>query len=128
MVSFRIVIPDSIRSGLIPSFRKFARRFPTKNRNTRFSGSLRLEDPKLIPEGIAFDPKSNRFFIGSIAERKIVVTDGKDEARDFSKPFDKLDGVLGLRIDPGARSALCNRHEWLGRQRQEGASQRDHSL
>ena len=46
--------------------------------------AFRLKDPKLIPEGIAFDPKSNRFFVGSIAERKIIVTDGKGESRDFS--------------------------------------------
>jgi len=62
--------------------------------------AFRLKDPKLIPEGIAFDPKSNRFFVGSIAERKIVVTDGKGELRDFSSASDKLDGILGLRIDP----------------------------
>ena len=61
--------------------------------------AFRLKDPKLIPEGIAFDPKSKRFFIGSIAQRKIVVSDGKDEARDFSRPSDKLDEILGLRID-----------------------------
>jgi len=67
--------------------------------------AFRLEDPKLIPEGIAFDPKGHRFFIGSIAQRKIMVTNGKGEARDFSKPSDKLDGILGLRIDP-ARDQL----------------------
>ena len=62
--------------------------------------AFRLKDPKLIPEGIAFDPTSNRFFVGSIAERKIIVTDGKGELRDFSSASDKLDGILGLRIDP----------------------------
>jgi sugar lactone lactonase YvrE len=62
--------------------------------------AFRLTDPKLIPEGIAFDPGSKRFLIGSIAQRKIVVTDGKGEARDFSQPSDKLEGVLGLRVDP----------------------------
>ena len=61
--------------------------------------AFRLSDPKLIPEGIAFDAKGNRFFIGSIAQRKIVVTDGKGEARDFSRPADKLDTVLGLAVD-----------------------------
>jgi hypothetical protein len=62
--------------------------------------AFRLKDPKLIPEGIAFDSKRNRFLIGSIAQRKIVVSNGKDEARDFSNPSDKLDEILGLRIDP----------------------------
>src|SRR5436190_128457 len=61
--------------------------------------AFRLNDPKLIPEGIAFDPASRRFFIGSVAQHKIVVTDGKNEPRDFSSPSDKLDAVLGLTVD-----------------------------
>ncbi|MBA3883692.1 MAG: hypothetical protein H0X73_13545, partial [Chthoniobacterales bacterium] len=62
--------------------------------------AFRLKDPKLIPEGIAFDAKSERFFIGSIAQRKIIATDGKGESRDFSSVDDKLDTVLGLALDP----------------------------
>ena len=61
--------------------------------------AFRLKDPKLIPEGIAYDPKGNRFFIGSIAQRKIMVTDAKGSARDFSSAADKLDQVLGLAVD-----------------------------
>jgi hypothetical protein len=64
------------------------------------SVAFRLKDPKLIPEGIAFDAAGKRFFIGSIAEHKIIVTDSKGEARDFSSPSDKLDAVLGLAVDP----------------------------
>jgi hypothetical protein len=61
--------------------------------------AFRLKDAKLIPEGIAFDPKTNRFFVGSIAQKKIIVTDEKGESRDFSSSSDKLDGILGLRVD-----------------------------
>ena len=61
--------------------------------------AFRLKDAKLIPEGIAYDAKDKRFFLGSIAQRKIIVTDGKGEARDFSGPGDKLDDVLGLAVD-----------------------------
>ena len=61
--------------------------------------AFRLKDPKLIPEGIAFDGKGERFFLGSIAQHKIIVTDAKGQARDFSDPSDKLDAVLGLAID-----------------------------
>lgn len=60
--------------------------------------AFRLKDPKLIPEGIAYDASNDRFFLGSIAQRKIVVTDGKGEARDFSGAADKLDCVLGLVV------------------------------
>jgi len=67
--------------------------------------AFRLKDPKLIPEGIAYDPVGKRFFIGSIAQRKIIVTNSQDEARDFSSPNDKLDPVLGLTVD-SVRGAL----------------------
>lgn len=61
--------------------------------------SFRLADPKLIPEGIAFDPKRRRYFVGSVAQKKIVVTDGHGRVRDFSAPGDRLDAVLGLAVD-----------------------------
>src|SRR5205823_5940509 len=61
--------------------------------------AFRLKDPKLIPEGIAFDANGERFFIGSIAQRKIIVRDAKSQVRGFSSPSDKLDTVLGLAVD-----------------------------
>lgn len=64
--------------------------------------AFRLNDPKLIPEGIAYDASGRRFFIGS-TQRKIIVTDGKGDVRDFSSPDDKLDVVLGLAIDDKRR-------------------------
>jgi len=67
--------------------------------------AFRLTNPKLIPEGIAYDAKGDRFFIGSVAQKKIVVTDRKGDARDFSKVEDKLDCVLGVIVDP-AREQL----------------------
>ena len=67
--------------------------------------AFRLKDPKLIPEGIAYDSVGKRFFIGSIAQRRIIVTNSQGEARDFSSPNDKLDPVLGLTVD-SVRGAL----------------------
>ncbi len=68
--------------------------------------AFRLTDPGLIPEGIAYDPKGDRFFLGSIAQRKIIVTDAKGEGtHDFSRGVDALDPVLGLAVDP-AHDAL----------------------
>ena len=60
--------------------------------------TFRLADPKLIPEGIAYDQDGKRFFLGS-AQRKVIVTDSKGKTRDFSRPEDKLDLVLGLSVD-----------------------------
>jgi sugar lactone lactonase YvrE len=61
--------------------------------------AFRLADPKLIPEGIAYDPKQDRFLIGSVAQKKIVSANRKGEVKDFSKPEDNLDCVLGLFVD-----------------------------
>ncbi|MEP7302466.1 MAG: hypothetical protein ABI699_13160 [Caldimonas sp.] len=69
--------------------------------------AFRLGDAGLIPEGIVFDPARRRFFIGSIARHKIVVRDRRGRVRDFSRPDDRLDTVLGLAIDPRRRQLLA---------------------
>src|SRR4029078_6313736 len=61
--------------------------------------AFRLKAPKLIPEGIAYDDSTKRFFLGSLSQRKIIVTDGKGDVHDFSGPEDKLDCILGLTVD-----------------------------
>lgn len=65
--------------------------------------ALRLEDRELIPEGIAYDPVGDRFYIGSLHERKIIAVDRNGNATDFSSPSDGLFSVLGLRVDPERR-------------------------
>lgn len=59
----------------------------------------RLPDPKLIPEGIAHDARRQRYFVGSIAQNKVVVLDRHGRSRDWSSPRDQLDAVLGLAVD-----------------------------
>jgi hypothetical protein len=61
--------------------------------------AFRLADPKLIPEGTAYDPNQDRFFIGSVTQKKIVWANRKSDVKDFSKPGDNLDCVLGLFVD-----------------------------
>lgn len=61
--------------------------------------ALRLTDLTLIPEGIAWDGNGRRFFLGSIAQRKILTVDRRGKTRDFSRPGDSLDAVLGLAVD-----------------------------
>ena len=61
--------------------------------------AFRLDDARLLPEGIAFDPSGRRYFFGSLAQRKIVVSDGRGTVRDFSRLDDRLDTVLGLTVD-----------------------------
>ena len=56
----------------------------------------------LIPEGIAWDPKTRCYFVGSIAERKIVRVDAAGKVTDFSRPGE-LGNVLGLVVDAPRR-------------------------
>lgn len=56
----------------------------------------------LIPEGIAHDPATQNYFVGSIAAAKIVRIDSRGEVSDFSKPGE-LSQVLGLAVDARSR-------------------------
>jgi sugar lactone lactonase YvrE len=83
-----------------PEFQKLCKELADDEPRTRNAPmAFHLTDTKLIPEGIAYDSKRDRFFIGSVAQKKIVVTNRKGEARDFSKPEDNLDCILGLTVD-----------------------------
>jgi sugar lactone lactonase YvrE len=83
-----------------PEFQKIREKLANEEpRTPNAPVAFRLADPKLIPEGIAYDPKQDRFFIGSVAQKKIVSANRKGEVKDFSKPGDNLDCVLGLCVD-----------------------------
>lgn len=53
----------------------------------------------LIPEGIAFDARSERFFVSSIHQRKILSVDKNGKVSDFSKESDGLWSVSGMKVD-----------------------------
>jgi sugar lactone lactonase YvrE len=61
---------------------------------------------RLIPEGIAYDAKRRTYYLGSIAERRVLAVDRQGRARALSTPADALDAVLGLAVD-AARDRLC---------------------
>jgi len=58
-----------------------------------------ISERDLMPEGIAWSARQERFYLGSM-KRKIVVVDGTGHVRDFVPPGDSgLGIVLGLRVD-----------------------------
>lgn len=64
-----------------------------------------LGERDLIPEGIAHDPATGRFYLGSFRKSKIVEIDPKGEVLDFAPPHESgLQSVLGLRVDPQSRT------------------------
>ena len=63
---------------------------------THSSPVFSMAEHDLIPEDVAQDPKTGRFFISSVRKAKIVTGDGKEFAK---APW----SVLALRVDPVRR-------------------------
>jgi sugar lactone lactonase YvrE len=72
----------------------------------RRAGVVSPRDPRLVPEGIAWDAARKRFLVGSIAQRKIVAVDRRGKTVTFTRPEDSLDSVLGLAVGRAPPPAL----------------------
>ena len=58
----------------------------------------------LIPENVAWDPKSGAFFVGSMYKAKIIRVSAEGAVSDFvPSRRDGLLGVLGMKVDPVRR-------------------------
>lgn len=65
--------------------------------------AFQLEDRRLIPEGIAHDPHSRRFYVGSVAQRRVLVLDPEGTVAEFAGKEARLDSVLGIAMDAPRR-------------------------
>jgi sugar lactone lactonase YvrE len=69
------------------------------------------KDFDFIPEGIAHDPETGTFFVGSIRLRKVVAVAKDGTVRDFiSEAREGLWSPLGLKVD------TARRHLWVASQ------------
>jgi DNA-binding beta-propeller fold protein YncE len=63
--------------------------------------ALVTEEKDLVPEGLAWDPRREVVYLGSLNRRKIVQITLASQASDFLPPQpDPLLPVLGIRMDP----------------------------
>src|SRR3954454_24678045 len=65
--------------------------------------AFQVEDPLLIPEGLAYDAPSHAFFMGSVAAHKILRIDSDQHVVEFAGAAADLDSVLGLAVDAPRR-------------------------
>jgi hypothetical protein len=73
---------------------------PLNNSQIVFS----LPEKDLIPEGIAYDPVENAFYVGSVQKCKIIKIDKHAKISDFTQTRqDDLISVLGIRVDSKRR-------------------------
>lgn len=95
---------DTLRSS--PEFQKIVARIKGKQQplnKGRVAFSIREKD--LIPEGIAYDPVGQVFFLGSLQKRKIIAIDRQKKVSDFTAPGqDGLLPVLGMKVDAKRRA------------------------
>jgi sugar lactone lactonase YvrE len=79
-----------------------------RRRQKRVSNSreaFRVGERDLVPEGIAYDPVTDTFFVGSTHKAKIVAVDRSGRARDFvAAGRDGLGDVLGMKVDARRRT------------------------
>ena len=61
---------------------------------------LTVADTTLYPEGVAFDARHARWFMGSVRQRKVVAIERDGSVRDFvASGTDGLAGVFGMAVD-----------------------------
>ncbi len=73
----------------------FAENKKAVNKSSR---AFSLDDKTLISESLAYNAKTQTFYVGSVHQRKIVAVKN-GVATDFSSPSDGLWSVLGMRVD-----------------------------
>ncbi|HEX6132372.1 MAG TPA: hypothetical protein VFZ24_00230 [Longimicrobiales bacterium] len=64
-----------------------------------------IADTSFLAEGIAYDPMTERFFVGGVHRRAIVEIDGSGGVTPFTSSYEDrgLLGVLGLQVDARRR-------------------------
>jgi len=82
-----------------PEFKAIAGKFERNNRPVVHSKQAFTLPEDFIPEGVAYDPVSDRFYTGSILQKKIVEVDPQGNLSDVSSGEDGLYEVLGMSID-----------------------------
>jgi sugar lactone lactonase YvrE len=94
--------PDRDMAGLVtvPRYRELCARMKSRAPVVaRATVAMTLSDPRLAPEGIAYDDLRSAVFIGSMVERKIVRIAADGTQRDFATRANGLDAVVGVRVD-----------------------------
>jgi len=97
---------DFVNSRETPEFvalkELFAARAVTK---TPSQVAFTIDEPDLLPEGVAYDAVTKRLFVSSGAKRKILAIAPSGEIRDFiASETGGIFAVLGLEVDEKRRS------------------------
>ncbi|HEV7373133.1 MAG TPA: hypothetical protein VGN95_00290 [Pyrinomonadaceae bacterium] len=93
---------DSIKSST--AFQTILKRIEiNKSPVTSSVPAFTVHEKGFIPEGVAYDPLAETFYLSSVYKRKIVSINKKGEARDFATERDGLWSVMGMKVDAARR-------------------------
>jgi len=67
----------------------------------RATVAFRIEQPDLVPEGLAYDPGTHTLFLGGMYTKRILAIDRKKGVRTFAAGDDIAGPVLGLKVHQG---------------------------
>jgi len=77
--------------------------------------AFELDERDLLPEGIAYDPVDDVFYLGSVRRREILRIERDGSYEPFATPdSDTFFGVLGLRVVPEKRQLWAVTSEMAG--------------
>src|SRR5438132_6392914 len=76
--------------------------------------ALATEEKDLVPEGLAWDPKRELFYLSSLHRKKIVQITPDSHTSDFVPPQPELLPVLGIRLDPDDGTIWANAFQDAG--------------
>ena len=91
--------------GAAPAFVAAAARLDSATAPAvRSSVRLTVADTTLHPEGVAFDSRHGRWFIGSVRQRRVVAVERDGRVHDFVPArSDGIGGVFGMAVDTARR-------------------------
>ncbi|HEY0406022.1 MAG TPA: hypothetical protein VGC89_09865 [Pyrinomonadaceae bacterium] len=65
--------------------------------------AFKVREKGLIPESVAYDPRTETFYLSSVYKRKILSLNRKGEVTEFAGERDGLWSVMGMKVDSARR-------------------------
>jgi pimeloyl-ACP methyl ester carboxylesterase/sugar lactone lactonase YvrE len=97
---------DFVSLRALPAFRQLADSFARNRRPVSHSTeAFVLPDPDLLPEALAYDSADGSFYVGSLAQRKVIRRHRDGRIETVAGPGAPLLRVVGVKID-GLRRQL----------------------
>ncbi|HWL88016.1 MAG TPA: hypothetical protein VNO21_19570 [Polyangiaceae bacterium] len=114
---------DFDASHLRPEFQALLRRSDARALRVDRSRVAFVAPAEIVPENVAFDPKTGAFFLGSLSLRKVVrIVDGRIQDFTRGEVLPPLLSVVGMKVDPLRRTL------WAATEREHGAEKGQSAL